>query len=213
MEPSANRDRYATEAFGRPLFTAELEEVARNQPGTLKNLAAPLPLERLPEPDKYLRYDPGVGRYFDRGFAPTPNLLSPNGSHDPPPLTREPDPGALECLDRLMRLCGENGIRVIWVSSPYPIDSPIKQGHCEEEYQLIRRLAEQYGVPYWNFNLAKRDALPLEIADFADYRHLNLGGANKLTALVCELIAADREGRDASFAFCASFAERAQAEN
>ena len=50
MEPSANRDRYATEAFGRPLFTAELEEVARNQPGTLKNLAAPLPLERLPEP-------------------------------------------------------------------------------------------------------------------------------------------------------------------
>lgn len=211
MRPSANRLEYSLDATGHPFFLVELEGVAKSQVTAVKNLLKLLPLKQALDPDRYLSWKSGDRWTSDRGFVTDTKLaMGPDGPFRPlkPP---EVHPDALQYLDRFMDLCDEHGVRVIWIASPYPMEV-LRQGDYEEEDATVRSLAEEYGVPYWNFNLARPEALSLGCADYADFAHLNLSGANKLTAMLCDLIAAEREGKDISGSFYASFAERMEAE-
>ncbi len=77
---------------------------------------------------------------------------------------------------RLVELLKKEGIKVILVKTP-------KTGWSAGQSRLVQETADEYGVPFLDFNKEKlfEDAGFNMDEDFADKEHLNINGAEKLT--------------------------------
>lgn len=94
----------------------------------------------------------------------------------------EPDTVGVEYLNRIMTLCRERGIEVVWTYLPFPADE-----EKQREANLGYVLAEEYGVPYLNF--LDLDVVDLEVDCLDASSHLNLSGAVKCTRYLGEFLA------------------------
>jgi hypothetical protein len=89
----------------------------------------------------------------------------------------------LEYLGRIVKLCRENNIRLIFVTTPIPSITYNKLVNPHDIDQRLTTFARQHHVPYYNF----LDARKLELQDtvhFFDNNHLNIEGANIFTKQV-----------------------------
>ncbi|MFK7921327.1 MAG: hypothetical protein AB8H47_05195 [Bacteroidia bacterium] len=88
----------------------------------------------------------------------------------------------LDYLDKMVKLCREKGIQMVWTTTPLPVIclEDIKNKEAIDEY--FGALAKQYEVPYINYNdYTLRNGLNLvDLKDYNDDDHLNVLGANKM---------------------------------
>lgn len=93
------------------------------------------------------------------------------------------DPTSLSYLEKLVDLCQENQIKMIWVTTPIPeicLKGILNQDEINDYFES---LAEHYQVPYLNYNdLLRRNPTSFaDETDFSDDDHLNVNGARKLS--------------------------------
>lgn len=93
----------------------------------------------------------------------------------------------LNYIERIVELCKSEGIRLVFVTAP-SYDTYLEAvGPYDEAHQYVKKLAEDYGVPYLDFNLCRREYLNLGQESYLDVDHLNGQGAKVLTELLAEL--------------------------
>ena len=97
-----------------------------------------------------------------------------------PPSESAFGPMALEYFDRIVSMCRDNDAALVLIKAP--TDSWRYPWHDEYETQVVS-LAEQYGLPYYNF-LNEIEAIGLDFSTDTYDRglHLNVHGAEKLTS-------------------------------
>ena len=105
---------------------------------------------------------------------------APNHEGALPPSESAFGPMALDYFDRIVSLCRDHGAELVLIKAP--TDSWRYPWHDEYEAQVVS-LAEQYGLPYYNF-LNELDTIGLDFATDTYDRglHLNVYGAEKLTS-------------------------------
>lgn len=115
----------------------------------------------------------------------------------------------LENLRRIAEFCRQNNIRLVLFTAPLPSAYLYDTENYQAYVDAVRQLAGEYGTVYWDFSLY-RDPLGMDLGggDFSDAHHLNGSGAEKFTALLCEVIAADEAGQDTSKLFCDTVDEK-----
>lgn len=99
--------------------------------------------------------------------------------------TAEINARTIEYLDKIIKLCEENNIELIFVQAPM---APKKSSKSyEEAYRKLNSMpgyAEEMGIPYLNFDDLKEE-IHLDYAlDFKDQGHVNLWGAEKATEYI-----------------------------
>ncbi len=87
----------------------------------------------------------------------------------------------LECLREMSQYCRENDIELICFAAPLSEYTLASGGSYDDYYIQAKEVCEEYGVPYYDFNLAKPSVLDIQDSDFRDRTHLNGTGARKLT--------------------------------
>lgn len=94
-------------------------------------------------------------------------------------------------LCKLIEETQNSGVKLILVTAPYLVEQ-------EEQMRLNRigQIADQYGVPYINFN-HMYDELDIEFSkDFRDSGHVNNDGAKKVSSYIGELLSTYDEVQD-----------------
>ena len=118
-------------------------------------------------------YDPdeGLGFYFTKEF-----IEEDDG---------ELDPERVATVRELCEYCAEHGIELIAVGVPMPVNNIEYYGdRYFGQYDLITQLFGEYGVPYYDFNLATPSLFEPQADWFADYAHLNGTGAAAFSAML-----------------------------
>lgn len=88
-----------------------------------------------------------------------------------------------EWLERIVRLCEENGVRLILYTAPY--SAPERE---QEIFNGLNEFAREHGLLYRNM-MYDMDAIGLDPArDYMDSGHLNSSGQEKLTRFLAETL-------------------------
>lgn len=92
-----------------------------------------------------------------------------------------------EYLDKMVKLCRENGVKLIFVKAPSI--SPYWYDEWEEQ---VTEYAAKNGIPYYNFlEMQDRTGIDYMTDTYDTGLHLNHAGAGKLTTVLGELLSAD----------------------
>ena len=114
-----------------------------------------------------------------------------------------------EYLTRMADFCRDEGIRLVLFTAPLPSAYLSNTGHYQAYLDAVQDFADRYGIVYWDFSLYRdRKALDLGIGDYSDAHHLNGIGAEKFTAVLCDVIARAEAGEDTAALFCDSVEEK-----
>lgn len=114
-----------------------------------------------------------------------------------------------EYLTRIADFCRENGIRLVLFTAPLPSAYMSNTADYQAYVDALQDFAARNGTEYWDFSLYReRKVMDLGGGDFSDAHHLNGIGAEKFTAVLCDVIARDAAGEDVSALFCTSVAEK-----
>ena len=123
-------------------------------------------------------------------------------------LRTTPDPYNVEYFTRIMELCREKGIRVIFVTTPITKAQICKYDNFDGIYRYYQQLAAQYGCEFYDFNLYReKETLFPDLTAFYDNLHLNPEGADRFSELFANVLAAAGRGEDVSARFYASYYE------
>ena len=94
---------------------------------------------------------------------------------------------SISYIEKIVKFCKEENIRLIFVTAP-SFDQYLETvGPYDLAYDYIKAMAESYQVPYWDFNLCKKEYLELKEESFKDVDHLNGKGAEEVTKLLAKL--------------------------
>ena len=114
----------------------------------------------------------------------------------------------LQILTEICELCEENGVELIIFVDPLADFHIVSFGEKYEELSgWLRDFALSHGAQYWDFNLAKPELFENSKAYYNDYQHMNLDGANALSAAFVILLKRLDEGGSTDDLFC-SYEER-----
>lgn len=96
------------------------------------------------------------------------------------------DPAELSAFQKIVAFCEEKGIKLILIKTPKTTWESAKTIGCRE-------LAKEYGLTYIDFNEAKNlEAMGFDITnDMANWDHLNVRGADKLTDYLAQYLLAE----------------------
>lgn len=100
------------------------------------------------------------------------------------------------CLREMAQYCRENDIELICFATPLSEYTLASGGSYDDYYIQAKETCEEFGVPYYDFNLAKLSALDIEDSDFRDRTHLNGTGAKKLSKGFADFFAGRIEEED-----------------
>ncbi len=93
----------------------------------------------------------------------------------------------LSYIEKIVELCRQENIRLVFVTAP-SFDQYLETiGPYDLAYNYIEAMAKSCEVPYYDFNLCKKEYLELNEDSFLDVDHLNGEGAKKLTTLLAKL--------------------------
>ena len=94
------------------------------------------------------------------------------------------NPVYIDYLYRIIDLCDEKNIELVFVTAPSPKAALLELGNYDEVCEYFNKIAQKKHIPYYNFNLLKPNVLSFEDEDFFDTTHLNGEGAKKLSRLL-----------------------------
>lgn len=100
------------------------------------------------------------------------------------------DPKNLLYLDKLVSLCRENDIEMIWVTTPLPEICLAGIKNQAEIDAYFQALADKYGIKYLNYNETqlRKSVSFADSVDYSDDDHLNFRGAKKISADIAQRI-------------------------
>lgn len=114
-----------------------------------------------------------------------------------------------ENLERVAAFCKAQGIRLVLFTAPLPSAYLCNTQNYQAYVDAVQEFARQHDTEYWDFSLYRKPkAMDLGGGDFSDAHHLNGSGAEKFTALLCDVIARDAAGEDVSALFCDTVEEK-----
>ena len=106
-------------------------------------------------------------------------------------------------LEKIAEYCEENGIRLVLFTAPLPSAYVSNTAQYQAYVDAVNAFAREHDTVYWDFSLYRDPrAMDLGGGDFSDAHHLNGIGAEKFTAVLCDVIARDAAGEDVSSLFC-----------
>lgn len=134
---------------------------------------------------------------FDKGFCTTLNHVAPG--------TFEGNSGAIpdnwiddnseEYLHKIIALCQHEKIALTLFTSPMPDFRLCCMGNYDQYITEINKLAVQYGLSYYDFNLCSIKYLNFQNdAYFTDYDHLSYEGAGLFTDVLGNVLLSELEG-------------------
>lgn len=143
---------------------------------------------------KYIYVD-GLTEYREKGYYSTTaeltNLLfarerRPEDMY----LTEDAD----RYLRKIIEYCQRKGISVILCTNPMYEIQPFSTENYDSYVEGVRRTAAEYGVPYYDFNMAKEEYLPIRKPEyFMDAGHLNTKGAEMYSEFFHRVVSAPAE--------------------
>jgi len=95
------------------------------------------------------------------------------------------NPKTEEYYRKVLQLAEDNNIAIMVVISPYPGITETAQ----KKYNMGMQIAEEYNVPFYNFNNMYDDLMIDFAMDFADEDHLNNYGNYKYTKFLSNMLA------------------------
>ncbi len=112
---------------------------------------------------------------------------------DENPITEE----SLEYLLKITEYCEEQEIDLVWIGYPLSDYQLVRKGEYDNYIRQLSDLAKQYQVPYYDFNLCKREYLDLsQNSCWSDMGHLNTAGAELFTKFLGRFLLAQEAGDD-----------------
>ena len=118
------------------------------------------------------------------------------------------DPERMAVLERICSLCAENGVQLVMYGIPYADFNIVSFG---DNYQVLSdqlaAFAQEHGARYYDFNLARPELFDSKDSYYEDAQHMNIDGANALSASLAKLLAMLDAGEDVSGLF-ETYAER-----
>lgn len=110
------------------------------------------------------------------------------------PITEE----SLEYLLKITEYCKEHEIDLVWIGYPLADFQLVRKGAYDNYVNQLSVLARQNQVPYYDFNLCKREYLDLsQNIYWSDMGHLNTAGAELFTEFLGHFLLAQEAGDDA----------------
>lgn len=195
MKPSLNKLEFLTRVSGPEHYTNRMLPFRRNW-----QKLADIPYLRdvwsKKQTEAYKNYDPIVNEhqyYVGKGFVYSEEEFDAESVTwwDKFPSAAEELNGdgayTNSCIQNIVEFCRENDIRLIFVTAPSFEKYLDAIAPYDAAYGYIKNMAEQYGVPYWDFNLCRKERLYLSDEYFLDVDHLNGKGAEAVTELLARL--------------------------
>lgn len=143
---------------------------------------------------KYI-YADGLTEYRDKGYYATAGELNnllffrERGPEDMY-LTRD----AEKYLRKIMEYCRRHRIQIILCSCPMYETEPLSTENYDGYAEKIREVAAEYAVPYYDFNMAREEYLPIQHPEyFMDTGHLNTKGAEMYTNFFHQVVSASEQ--------------------
>lgn len=114
------------------------------------------------------------------------------------PIEEDPIvPESMEYLVKIVEYCKEHDIELIWIVCPMSELQLVRNGAYDNYIEQVSRLAEQYQIPYYDFNLCKREYLNLSPDNYwFDEGHLNAYGAEIFSRFLGDFLNAQEIGED-----------------
>lgn len=112
-------------------------------------------------------------------------------------------------LRKTIEYCQEREIPItLFISPTYELQL-ISTGNYDNYIDQVRVIAEEYDVDFYDFNLIRKEYLPIQNGDyFMDIGHLNDAGANMFTPFFYEVVSSIESDND--IYFYDSYAEKLQ---
>ncbi|MCM1087418.1 MAG: hypothetical protein NC419_04630 [Muribaculaceae bacterium] len=141
--------------------------------------------------EAYINYE-NAPKYFYKG-----SMVSPGSPGNPKMITTIDKPEIIESvisgyslkyLDKIVKLCKEEGIHLVLVTTPFTDFYIQAIGNYDVFYEYVKNYAEANGIEYYDFNLCRTDILDMDNEDFMDYHHLSGAGAVKYSALFADVM-------------------------
>ena len=86
---------------------------------------------------------------------------------------------ALGMLDKICRLCEENGVELIVINTPRPTFDTISYGEeYYTRYEVLKKFLNERGAEYYDFNLANSEMFESKPQYYYNFEHLNKEGAD-----------------------------------
>jgi hypothetical protein len=100
----------------------------------------------------------------------------------------------LENFERIVEYCNENDIELICVTSPIT-PYAMQVLHMDVVHDKLAALFEEYGVTYYDFNMARKDVLPRQNTDYGDSEG-HMGGelAEKYSEVLAKVLSDHETG-------------------
>lgn len=103
-------------------------------------------------------------------------------------------------LRRIIQYCQERGISITLFVSPMDNLELISAINYDIYVHEIRRIADEYQIPFYDFNLAKDEYFPIQNNRyFKDAGHLNLAGAEMFTRFFHQLVSGEEAENERYF--------------
>lgn len=145
--------------------------------------------------------------YSTREFLNESRIYYPDRILEKNPLGEKSE----KYLRKIICYCQERNIPITLFISPIDKLQLIGTEHYDNYINQVKEIAEEYDVPFYDFNLVKEEYLPIQHGEyFMDISHLNASGASMFTSFFSEVVSGDVDENKKYF--YASYAERLQEE-
>ncbi len=114
------------------------------------------------------------------------------------PIDEDPIvPESMEYLIKIIEYCKEHDIELTWIVCPMSELKLLCNGAYDNYIDQVSKLAAQYQIPYYDFNLCKREFLDVSPDHYwTDEGHLNTYGAEVYSRFLGDFIKARESGED-----------------
>lgn len=203
MKPGVTRARMAGDALGNPVYIDTLALYQRNKESynletAVRNIQLKLTNKKYREysPDFINESDNYTYRHHGNGNR-TIRQENPQQYFSINDRVFEESSVQFEYLQKIIELCREKDIELIFVSAPFHKSRVVNPAaRYPAAYEVLRNISDQYGIPFWDFNLKKEEILEFGDEDYYDSAHLYHNSAAELTQLFLNVYEDYKNGID-----------------
>lgn len=152
---------------------------------------------------EFLGEDVGYNEYLKQGYWYSTIIVPETNFNIEQTLSMKKDPmgkTSEEYLRKIIDYCQRRDIPITLFVSPIPDLKLVSLERYDHYIDQINAIAQQYQIPFYDFNLAKEEYLSLRPNEhFRDLDHLNANGANIFTPFFSEVMSGDPSENDKYF--------------